>query len=231
MHPSLFILSQLNTLRTRNEELAHRNESLTRRVKEKEAELAALSSLQVTPLQKRKSETEESLRTSPPSERSSNTAGSGNGDTLAPLRPGASLRAGNPGPSMTSSWSADGAFVGLRSSTSQRGSIGGPMTKNRLSGSGGTLVRKSFAQRADTRLVAEEVGDEHGVPERGEGVGAPPQKEVVRADGRVNHDDPRPRTSAGPAAALGPNESGVERRVAIRRRDRLGEELASAVQK
>ena len=27
----------------------------------------------------------------------------------------------------------------------------------RLSGSGGTLVRKSFAQRADTRLVAEEV--------------------------------------------------------------------------
>ena len=157
MHPSLFILSQLNTLRTRNEELAHRNESLTRRVKEKEAELAALSSLQVTSLQKRKSETEESLRTSPPSERSSNTAGSGNGDTLAPLRPGASLRAGNPGPSMTSSWSADGAFVGLRSSTSQRGSIGGPMTKNRLSGSGGTLVRKSFAQRADTRLVAEEV--------------------------------------------------------------------------
>ena len=108
MHPSLFILSQLNTLRTRNEELAHRNESLTRRVKEKEAELAALSSLQVTSLQKRKSETEESLRTSPPSERSSNTAGSGNGDTLAPLRPGASLRAGNPGPSMTSSWSADG---------------------------------------------------------------------------------------------------------------------------
>ena len=79
MHPSLFILSQLNTLRTRNEELAHRNESLTRRVKEKEAELAALSSLQVTSLQKRKSETEESLRTSPPSERSSNTAGSGNG--------------------------------------------------------------------------------------------------------------------------------------------------------